>query len=172
MHAAGLRQLVFSSSATVYGTSQFLPYTESHPTQSTNPYGNTTRQIEILLRDLSCSGPGWHFGLLAGALHSPSTVATRHRRRDHCAELLQMTALCDCTLRAGGPVLLFENPTGHARRVMFGIWSFLRQFMYTQVHRGGGRGHQQSRLEGCDLGHHHPRGPTRDTLLVDSTPNQ
>ena len=64
MQAAGVRQLVFSSSATVYGTPQFLPYTESHPTQPTNPYGKTKRQIEILLQDLSCSGPGWHFGLL------------------------------------------------------------------------------------------------------------
>ncbi len=64
MQAAQVRQLVFSSSATVYGTPQFLPYTESHPTQPTNPYGNTKRQIEIILQDLSNSAPGWHFSLL------------------------------------------------------------------------------------------------------------
>lgn len=64
MQTAHVRQLVFSSSATVYGTPQFLPYTEDHPTQPSNPYGNTKRQIEILLQDLSRSGPGWHFSLL------------------------------------------------------------------------------------------------------------
>lgn len=64
MQATDVRQLVFSSSATVYGSPQFLPYTEDHPTAPTNPYGNTKRQIEILLQDLSRSGPGWHFSLL------------------------------------------------------------------------------------------------------------
>ncbi|MEZ5947285.1 MAG: SDR family NAD(P)-dependent oxidoreductase [Hyphomonas sp.] len=35
------RQIVFSSSATVYGEPEFLPYTESHPTRPTSPYGQT-----------------------------------------------------------------------------------------------------------------------------------
>lgn len=64
MQAACVRHLVFSSSATVYGAPKFLPYTENHPIQPTNPYGNTKYQIETLLQDLSRSGPGWHFSLL------------------------------------------------------------------------------------------------------------
>lgn len=64
MQATKVHQLVFSSSATVYGTPQFLPYTEDHPTRPNNPYGNTKRHIEILLQDLSRSEPGWQFSLL------------------------------------------------------------------------------------------------------------
>lgn len=64
MQATQVRQLVFSSSATVYGAPQFLPYTEAHPTRPTNPYGQTKRQVEILLQDLADSQPGWHFSVL------------------------------------------------------------------------------------------------------------
>jgi UDP-glucose 4-epimerase len=64
MAAAGVRQLVFSSSATVYGAPMFLPYTEAHPTQPGNPYGQTKRMVEILLQDLCASAPGWHFSVL------------------------------------------------------------------------------------------------------------
>jgi UDP-glucose 4-epimerase len=64
MQATGVRQLVFSSSATVYGDPQFLPYTEAHPTAPTSPYGNTKRQIEVILQDLSHSAKGWHFSVL------------------------------------------------------------------------------------------------------------
>jgi UDP-glucose 4-epimerase len=64
MQTTGVRQLVFSSSATVYGDPQFLPYTEAHPTSPTNPYGQTKRQIELILQDLSNSAAGWHFSVL------------------------------------------------------------------------------------------------------------
>ena len=48
--------IVFSSSATVYGTPQFLPLTESHPTGGcTNPYGKTKYMTEQILSDLSQS---------------------------------------------------------------------------------------------------------------------
>ena len=64
MQATNVRQLVFSSSATVYGVPQFLPYTESHPAAPSNPYGQTKRQIELILQDLSQSGKEWHFSIL------------------------------------------------------------------------------------------------------------
>lgn len=64
MQATSVRKLVFSSSATVYGEPHFLPYTEAHPTHPTNPYGQTKRQIEMILEDLSKSAPGWHFSVL------------------------------------------------------------------------------------------------------------
>ncbi len=57
-------RLVYSSSATVYGTPHFLPYTEAHPTAPINPYGNTKLHIEQLLKDLAASAPGWGFSLL------------------------------------------------------------------------------------------------------------
>ena len=56
MLEAGASQLVFSSSATVYGEPEFLPYTESHPLRPTNPYGKTKLAAEMLLDDLAASG--------------------------------------------------------------------------------------------------------------------
>lgn len=53
----GVKKLVFSSSATVYGTPQFLPITEDHPTGQgcTNPYGKTKYFVEEVLKDLCTS---------------------------------------------------------------------------------------------------------------------
>ena len=51
MDAAGCRSIVFSSSATVYGTPQYLPYDEAHPLQPVNPYGRTKYFIEEIIRD-------------------------------------------------------------------------------------------------------------------------
>ena len=45
----GVRQIVFSSSATVYGDPKRLPLTEDHPLQPTNPYGENKVEIERLL---------------------------------------------------------------------------------------------------------------------------
>ena len=58
MKQAGVGHIVFSSSATVYGTPQFLPYTESHPLAPTNPYGMTKYAVELMLNDLVASGAG------------------------------------------------------------------------------------------------------------------
>ena len=41
MSKAGCNNIVFSSSATVYGKPQYLPYDEEHPTDPVNPYGRT-----------------------------------------------------------------------------------------------------------------------------------
>ena len=59
MSTVGVKTLVFSSSATVYGNPQYLPIDENHPTNPTNPYGRTKLQIEQMLRDLSNSDPEW-----------------------------------------------------------------------------------------------------------------
>lgn len=48
-------ELVFSSSATVYGEPQYLPIDESHPTSATNPYGRTKLHIEEMLQDVVAS---------------------------------------------------------------------------------------------------------------------
>lgn len=56
--------IVFSSSATVYGSPEKLPITEDQPLSATNPYGRTKLFIEEILRDLADSDPRWHIALL------------------------------------------------------------------------------------------------------------
>ncbi|KAJ8977956.1 hypothetical protein NQ317_008148 [Molorchus minor] len=62
----GVKKLVFSSSATVYGTPQFLPITEKHPTGQgcTNPYGKTKYFVEEILKDVCTSDSDWKVVLL------------------------------------------------------------------------------------------------------------
>jgi UDP-glucose 4-epimerase len=58
------KQLVFSSSATVYGDPQILPISEKSPTGATNPYGRTKLFIEEMLRDLHNADPEWRIAIL------------------------------------------------------------------------------------------------------------
>jgi UDP-glucose 4-epimerase len=55
MAEAGVRELVFSSSATVYGDPHSVPITEDFPLSATNPYGRSKLMIEEILQDLSAS---------------------------------------------------------------------------------------------------------------------
>ncbi len=55
MEAAECRRIVFSSSATVYGEPQYLPYNEAHPCAPTNPYGRTKYFVEEILKDWALS---------------------------------------------------------------------------------------------------------------------
>ena len=64
MTECGVKTLVFSSSATVYGDPQQLPLTEQHPLSATNPYGQTKLVIENMLRDLYRSDPSWRLSIL------------------------------------------------------------------------------------------------------------
>jgi len=64
MQKCGVKNIVFSSSATVYGEPQFLPLTENHPLSTTNPYGQTKLVIEEMLRDLYRSDASWSIGIL------------------------------------------------------------------------------------------------------------
>ncbi|MFW0774878.1 UDP-glucose 4-epimerase GalE [Paenarthrobacter nitroguajacolicus] len=64
MEKAGLRRLVFSSSATVYGDSSDVPLVEKSPLDATNPYGRTKEQIEDILSDLRASDPRWSIAIL------------------------------------------------------------------------------------------------------------
>jgi UDP-glucose 4-epimerase len=59
-----VRNLVFSSSATVYGEPQKMPITEEFPLSATNPYGQTKLAIETILRDLSTADSQWQISLL------------------------------------------------------------------------------------------------------------
>jgi len=64
MGNCGVKTLVFSSSATVYGDPQRLPLTEDHPLSATNPYGRTKLVIEDMLRDFFRAAPDWRIGIL------------------------------------------------------------------------------------------------------------
>ena len=64
MAAAGVKRLVFSSSATVYGDPQSLPIREDAATGATNPYGRTKLFIEEMLTDLQHSDPEWRIAIL------------------------------------------------------------------------------------------------------------
>jgi len=56
--------LVFSSSATVYGAAAPVPMSEDLPTSATNPYGWTKVMIEQILRDVAVAQPAWRIALL------------------------------------------------------------------------------------------------------------
>jgi len=64
MRDCGVKTLVFSSSATVYGQPQYLPLDENHPTSATNPYGRTKLMIEEMLADVAAADPEWRIAIL------------------------------------------------------------------------------------------------------------
>ncbi len=64
MQRAGCRNLVFSSSATVYGEGQTMPIAEDASCCATSPYGRTKLMIEELLADLERSDVAWHVARL------------------------------------------------------------------------------------------------------------
>jgi UDP-glucose 4-epimerase len=64
MRAHGVRRIVFSSSATVYGVPEAVPLREDAPTCATNPYGWTKWMMEQILRDQHAAEPGWSVALL------------------------------------------------------------------------------------------------------------
>ncbi len=64
LHQQGVRKLVFSSSATVYGDPQCVPVTEDAPTSATNPYGRSKLMVEQVLSDLVSADPEWRIATL------------------------------------------------------------------------------------------------------------
>jgi UDP-glucose 4-epimerase len=64
MTNSGVRTLVFSSSATVYGMPETVPIDEDFPTSPINPYGRTKLQVEEILQDLQVADPDWRISLL------------------------------------------------------------------------------------------------------------
>lgn len=65
MRTANVKNLIFSSSATVYGDQTAIPYDESSPTgQPSSPYGRSKLMVEQILQDLQCAEPEWSITLL------------------------------------------------------------------------------------------------------------
>lgn len=60
----GVRTLVFSSSATVYGHPDTLPIREDFPLVASNPYGRSKIMVEEILRDIATSDPRWSIAML------------------------------------------------------------------------------------------------------------
>lgn len=59
MQLVGIKGLIFSSSATIYGEPQYLPIDEAHPISATNAYGRSKLHIEGILRDVAESDSAW-----------------------------------------------------------------------------------------------------------------
>lgn len=64
MQKHGVKNMVFSSSATVYGDPETVPIREDFPITATNPYGRTKLFIEHMLRDLYVADGAWNVALL------------------------------------------------------------------------------------------------------------
>lgn len=64
MRRREIKNIVFSSSATVYGDPASVPIREDFPLSATNPYGRSKLIIEDILRDLAIAEPDWHIALL------------------------------------------------------------------------------------------------------------
>lgn len=64
MAEAGVKTLVFSSSATVYGDPHAVPIREDFPLSATNPYGRSKLIIEKILGDIARTDASWHIALL------------------------------------------------------------------------------------------------------------
>jgi UDP-glucose 4-epimerase len=64
MDECNIKNLIFSSSASVYGSPEFLPITEKHPLAATNPYARTKQMTEEMLYDLIQADSCWRIGIL------------------------------------------------------------------------------------------------------------
>ncbi|TVO62608.1 UDP-glucose 4-epimerase GalE [Denitromonas ohlonensis] len=64
MAARGVKRMVFSSSATVYGDPASVPIREDFPTAPTNPYGRTKWMLEFILQDVAAADADWQMALL------------------------------------------------------------------------------------------------------------
>jgi UDP-glucose 4-epimerase len=64
MAEVNVKDIVFSSSCTVYGAPKTLPIREDFPLQAVNPYGQTKLTIEYMLKDLAAADPGWNVSIL------------------------------------------------------------------------------------------------------------
>ncbi|RDW22408.1 UDP-glucose 4-epimerase GalE [Oceanobacillus arenosus] len=64
MQQFGVKKIVFSSSATVYGITDNMPITEDTTLQAINPYGRTKHMIEEILGDVAFADPSWSIAIL------------------------------------------------------------------------------------------------------------
>ena len=90
MRKHGVKSIVFSSSATVYGNPAFVPITEECPKgEITNPYGRTKGMLEQILTDLHTADPEWQIMLIRSVHTSPDgSVRIQKAFRTTCFHIL------------------------------------------------------------------------------------
>jgi len=64
LQTQSINTFIFSSSATVYGEPQYLPFDEEHPTNALTPYGRSKKHVEEILQDLASSNPALRISCL------------------------------------------------------------------------------------------------------------
>jgi UDP-glucose 4-epimerase len=88
MKSAGVKKIVFSSSAATYGSTEISPITENLPTHPTNPYGETKAKVDEMLTARAIvdgfDAISLRYFNVAGALHTSSGwLAERHQPETH-----------------------------------------------------------------------------------------
>ena len=115
LSSLGVDNVVFSSSAAVYGDPIEVPIPEAHPKQPTSPYGNTKMVVEQVLEDLSASGQ-----LQAVSLRYFNAAGASERRRERHIPETHLIPLALRAARDGTPMNVFgtdyPTPDGTAIR--------------------------------------------------------
>ncbi|MGB5567016.1 MAG: UDP-glucose 4-epimerase GalE [Acidimicrobiia bacterium] len=115
LSSLGVDNVVFSSSAAVYGDPIEVPIPEAHPKQPTSPYGNTKLVVEQVLEDLSASGQ-----LQAVSLRYFNAAGASERRRERHIPETHLIPLALRAARDGTPMNVFgtdyPTPDGTAIR--------------------------------------------------------
>ncbi|MGB5185734.1 MAG: UDP-glucose 4-epimerase GalE [Acidimicrobiia bacterium] len=115
LSSLGVDNVVFSSSAAVYGDPIEVPIPEAHPKQPTSPYGNTKLVVEQVLEDLSASGQ-----LQAVSLRYFNAAGASERRRERHIPETHLIPLALRAARDGTPMNIFgtdyPTPDGTAIR--------------------------------------------------------
>ena len=111
---AGVDRFVFSSTAAVYGSPEYVPIDEDHPRQPINPYGRSKRMVEDVLTDLAASGElrscALRYFNVAGSAEDGSLG------EDHDPETHLIPAILQATLGRRPPLTIFgtdyDTPDG------------------------------------------------------------
>jgi UDP-arabinose 4-epimerase len=154
LQAAGVKALVFSSTAAVYGTPEQVPMAEDHPKRPTNPYGETKLAVEqILAAQARATGLSWiafRYFNAAGAAWADGIG------EDHTPESHLIPLACQAAMGIRPPLTIFgtdyPTPDGTALRDyihvadlgaahVLGIESALARQISTAFNLGTGQGH-------------------------------
>ena len=138
--AAGVRRLVFSSTAAVYGEPRAVPIPESHPTEPINPYGESKLMVERVLRWLD-QRQGLRFATLryfnASGADPETEIGERHDPETHLVPLAILAAL------GKGPALSifgddYDTPDGTAIRDYIHVADLASAHVAALEHLAGG----------------------------------
>lgn len=117
LRLAGVKALVFSSTAAVYGTPERVPMSEDHPKRPTNPYGETKLAVEqVLAAECRAHGLSWiafRYFNAAGAAHEDGIG------EDHSPESHLIPLACQAILGVRPPLTIFgdDYPTSDGTAV-------------------------------------------------------